>query len=73
MIRKERSHAKLIATLGPSTSDSEVLKKLFLEGIDVCRLNFSHGNRNDHEISISMIHELNLTRIMCPGGTMSWR
>jgi len=57
--RGNRSHAKLIATLGPSTHDRKVLKKLILEGVDVCRLNFSHGTREDHERSIDMIHELN--------------
>jgi pyruvate kinase len=59
LIRRERSHTKLIATLGPSTRDREVLKKLILEGIDVCRLNFSHGTREDHKRNIDMIHELN--------------
>lgn len=59
MIRKARSHAKLIATLGPSTDDREVLRKMIIEGIDVCRLNFSHGTRDDHRRSIDMIRFLN--------------
>lgn len=35
---------KIVATLGPATSDVETLTRLFDAGVDVCRLNFSHGN-----------------------------
>lgn len=58
-MRHERSHTKIIATLGPATSDKEVLRKLFYEGIDVCRLNFSHGSHDDHLKNIQLIRELN--------------
>lgn len=58
-MRHERSQTKIIATLGPATSDKEVLRKLFYEGIDVCRLNFSHGNHDDHLKNIQLIRELN--------------
>ncbi len=39
---------KIVATLGPATDDPEVLEKLFYAGIDVVRLNFSHGSAQDH-------------------------
>ncbi len=39
---------KIVATLGPATDDLEVLEKLFYAGIDVVRLNFSHGKAQDH-------------------------
>jgi len=39
---------KIVATLGPATDDLEVLEKLFHAGIDVVRLNFSHGKAQDH-------------------------
>lgn len=58
-MRHDRSHTKIIATLGPATSDKEVLRKLFYEGIDVCRLNFSHGTHDDHLKNIQLIRELN--------------
>ncbi|MFO8182575.1 MAG: pyruvate kinase, partial [Candidatus Aegiribacteria sp.] len=58
-MRHERSRTKLIATLGPSTAEREVLRRMFLEGIDVCRLNFSHGTRREHEDCIRMVRELN--------------
>jgi pyruvate kinase len=35
---------KILATLGPATSDVDTLTRLFEAGVDVCRLNFSHGN-----------------------------
>ncbi len=39
---------KIICTLGPATDDPAVLKELFLKGMDVGRLNFSHGAHDDH-------------------------
>jgi len=40
--------AKIIATLGPASAEPEVLDKLILAGVDVVRLNFSHGTHEDH-------------------------
>ena len=39
---------KIVATLGPASSDPEVLERLLLAGVDVVRLNFSHGTAQDH-------------------------
>ncbi len=39
---------KIVATLGPASSDPEVLERLLRAGVDVVRLNFSHGNAQDH-------------------------
>ena len=50
---------KIIATIGPSSNNKKTLKKMFLEGVNVCRLNFSHGNYNDHSKTIKNIRELN--------------
>ena len=58
-MRHDRSHTKIIATLGPASSDKDVLRKLFYEGIDVCRLNFSHGNHDRHLGNIELVRELN--------------
>ena len=58
-MRHERSHTKIIATLGPASSDREILRQLFIEGIDVCRLNFSHGTHENHLENIIRIRELN--------------
>ena len=53
------SHTKVIATIGPASSSKEVLRELFAAGINVCRLNFSHGTHDYHRQSIQNIIELN--------------
>lgn len=50
---------KIVATLGPATADKEVLKQMILDGLNVCRLNCSHGSHEDHKKSIEMIREIN--------------
>ncbi len=50
---------KIVATLGPASSDKQVLKQMLQEGVNVCRLNFSHGSHKDHKAAITMIRELN--------------
>ncbi len=39
---------KIVATLGPASSEPEVLEKMVRAGVDVVRLNFSHGSAEDH-------------------------
>ncbi len=39
---------KIVATVGPASSDPELLEKLLDHGVDVARLNFSHGRHEDH-------------------------
>ena len=50
---------KIIATIGPASNNKKILKQMFLDGVNVCRLNFSHGNFNDHSKIIKNIRELN--------------
>ena len=50
---------KIIATMGPSTADVEVLKEIFIAGEDVCKVNFSHGNWDDHLSMIQKIRQVN--------------
>lgn len=50
---------KIVATLGPACSSKSVLKEMIMEGLNVCRLNFSHGSYDDHANSIKMIREIN--------------
>lgn len=44
---------KIVCTLGPATDDPEILKKLMHEGMNVGRINFSHGNYQDQEDRIN--------------------
>ncbi|MFN2429862.1 MAG: pyruvate kinase [Cryomorphaceae bacterium] len=39
---------KIVATLGPASSDKETIKAMILEGLNVCRINFSHGSHEVH-------------------------
>jgi pyruvate kinase len=54
--------AKIIATLGPSSSSPEMIEKLFLAGVDAFRLNFSHGTHADHGRVHTIIRELEQQR-----------
>ncbi|BGI51445.1 MAG: pyruvate kinase [Buchnera aphidicola (Ceratovacuna japonica)] len=49
---------KIIATMGPSTDNIKILKKMVINGVNVFRLNFSHGNKSDHLKKIKMIFYL---------------
>lgn len=49
---------KIIATLGPATDSPDKLKKLFAAGVDVVRLNFSHGTWDDHRRQIDMVRDV---------------
>jgi pyruvate kinase len=46
---------KIIATIGPASSDPAVLTRMIRAGMDVARLNFSHGTRTDHTRAIRRI------------------
>src|SRR4051795_4835972 len=48
---------KIVATLGPSSSDAAVLERMFLAGVDVVRLNFSHGTAEDHMKRAELVRE----------------
>jgi pyruvate kinase len=56
-MRRQRS-AKIIATLGPASSTAPMIEKLFLAGVDVFRLNFSHGSHEDHRERHRIIRDL---------------
>ncbi len=50
---------KIIATLGPAASNYTVLRKMFAAGLDVVRLNFSHGSHKQHLDSIRLVRRIN--------------
>ncbi|MGE4313132.1 MAG: pyruvate kinase [Pseudobdellovibrionaceae bacterium] len=51
-------NTKILATLGPASSDEAVLRKLFEAGVDLFRLNFSHGSAADHKARMDIIRKL---------------
>jgi len=50
---------KIIATLGPASSSHEVIKEMYQKGMNVCRLNFSHGEYDVHKKNMETIAAVN--------------
>ncbi|MHC4643219.1 MAG: pyruvate kinase [Planctomycetota bacterium] len=50
---------KIVCTLGPSSGNSTVLRKMMLAGMDLARLNFSHGSHQGHKHKIDLVRKLN--------------
>ncbi|MBL8249312.1 MAG: pyruvate kinase, partial [Candidatus Competibacter sp.] len=48
---------KIVATLGPQSRNPETVEALLRAGVDVIRLNFSHGNFEDHALSVRLVRE----------------
>jgi len=55
---KRNRKAKILATLGPASSSSEVIENIFKAGCDVFRLNFSHGSIENHRQNLESIRKL---------------
>jgi pyruvate kinase len=56
-MRRQRS-AKIVATIGPASNTAEKIEALFRAGVDVFRLNFSHGKQEDHRIVCDTIRAI---------------
>ena len=53
---------KIVATMGPASSPPEVLEEMITAGVDICRINFSHGNYDDVKNVIATIRGINKKR-----------
>jgi len=51
-------NTKIVATLGPASSDRRTLERIFAAGVDVVRLNFSHGTADDHLQRAELVREV---------------
>ena len=49
---------KILATLGPTTDDPEILEGMIRAGVDVVRINFSHGDVEDHRRRVAMVRQI---------------
>lgn len=49
---------KIVCTMGPNTSDRELMRKLIRNGMDVARFNFSHGDHEEHKSRMDMVKQL---------------
>ncbi len=63
-------HTKIVATLGPASRDPIVLETLIRSGVDVVRLNFSHGKAEDHIALAAMVREI-AARVGRPVGILA--
>jgi len=59
MERISYNKTKIVATVGPASNSKEMLRYLIEEGVDVFRLNFSHGKHEEHLKVINFVRELN--------------
>ena len=55
---KALKRTKIVATLGPATNTRETLTQMILEGVNVCRINFSHANHEDLVKTIATVREI---------------
>lgn len=53
-----RRRTKIVATLGPASSSAERIEALILAGMDVARLNFSHGSADEHRERVRLVREI---------------
>lgn len=54
------NNTKIVATLGPASDNKQIIWKLIYEGVDIFRLNFSHGTYNNHQNIINIIKQINV-------------
>lgn len=57
---KTGNKTKIVATIGPASTSKEVLREMILSGMNICRINFSHGNYDTVSETITNLRELNL-------------
>ncbi|MGP1598263.1 pyruvate kinase [Peptoanaerobacter stomatis] len=55
---KNYKKTKIVCTIGPASESAETLKQLIDEGMNVCRLNFSHGSYDEHQARIDTIKKV---------------
>ena len=65
--RQAQRRAKIVCTIGPACSSEEMIGQLMQSGMDVARLNFSHGAHEDHAVVIQRLRKvaLELERTIC--------
>lgn len=59
MEKNSYNKTKIVATVGPASNNKEMLLALAREGVDIFRLNFSHGSHEDHQKVVNIVREIN--------------
>ncbi len=57
-IKNRFAKTKIIATLGPASASRERLNQMLDAGLDVCRLNFSHGDLDEHQRTLELVRSV---------------
>ena len=52
------ARTKIVATIGPSSNDPDTIRKMLQAGMNVARLNFSHGDHESHRATVKMLREV---------------
>lgn len=52
------ARTKIVATIGPSSDDPDTIRKMLQAGMNVARVNFSHGNHDSHRATVKMLREV---------------
>jgi pyruvate kinase len=58
-MKLQYNRTKIVATMGPASAKKDVLLAMIRAGVNICRLNFSHGKVQDHKAVIDTIREIN--------------
>jgi pyruvate kinase len=58
LTKRARKKTKVVATLGPASTNEEVMRNLLHAGMNVARLNMSHGDHSDHSLRLGMLRKL---------------
>ena len=58
ILRAVERRAKIVATLGPATREEGVMRSLLAAGVDVVRLNLSHGTHEEHRAALRLVRRL---------------
>jgi pyruvate kinase len=60
LFHKKQRKAKIVCTIGPSSTDKEIITSLIKKGMNVARLNFSHGDYQSYKKTICLIRETSI-------------
>ena len=58
----QKTHTKILATIGPSSASKEQIEKLIDAGCDAFRFNFSHGTHAEHKERFEIVRKLSLRK-----------
>ncbi len=58
MNEEKRRKTKIVCTIGPASQSPKILEALIQDGMNVARLNFSHGTHEEHQRKIEAIREI---------------